>query len=199
MLQLTIEIIGSSQNFNLELYDRTVDAVYSRQYYKNKLASSFRVINTDTVYQVIDPSYNFRIKSLQQSLNNYIERNDYNEYKEALSVDAQGIILTSFLIDKKGHVVSFNMLNSIHPELDKLVNDFYYLKFKAVDKPHLRFKPFKKYNKRHYCEVVIPFEFRINRFYRKPSYFHYDPFWHQNHYNMMNNMRPTIPRFPAGF
>ncbi len=46
------------------------------------------------------------------------------DYKEALSVDAQGRILVSFVIDNKGYMVDYLVLNNIHPQLDKLIESF---------------------------------------------------------------------------
>ncbi len=61
---------------------------------------------------------------------------------------------------------------------------------------------YKKGREKLYCEVVIPFEFSIIRFYREPAnYYHYDNMLWQQHYNqqMIQQHMQSIPRTTGGF
>ena len=71
----------------------------------------------------------------------------------------------------------------------------------------------KKGKVKKYCEVVIPFEFSINRFYRKPAnYYHYRYHYHWHIHNQMRfhhqnqmmhqqiiNSMPRPPSMRSGF
>ncbi|WP_018629855.1 hypothetical protein [Niabella aurantiaca] len=121
------------------------------------------------------------------------------QYDGALSENAQGILLVSVLIDHNGVVRSGKILNSIHPEIDRLANEFvseylfsgYRLITNIKNKKQSAF----------FIETIISFEFGINRFYKKPVR-HYDNnlnFMMMNH--MMNNFKIPVaqPSFPPGF
>jgi hypothetical protein len=62
--------------------------------------------------------------------------------------------------------------------------------------------PYKRDKVKRYFEVVIPFEFSINRFYRKPVSYNYFNNWYFNNQmmqqQMMNNFRPPIPAKMSG-
>ena len=95
-------------------------------------------------------------------------------------------------------MIEGSALNKIHPELDKLVNKFISSRLLVGAEYRHKFKPFKKDKVKHYCEVVIPFEFSINRFYRQPVNYNHFQHWHMNqvmHQQMMNTFRPPVPSF----
>ena len=164
---------------------------YTQTFNDNKLFNSYRQSGENTIYQLPKSNTSIKIKSLQRKLDTYMVGKEYNS---ALSVNAQGIVLISFVIDDGGYAVEYSILNKIHPELDRLVSDFVDSKFSpTISKPH-KFKAFKMGKKKHYCEFVVPLEFSINRFYRASiNYYH----WHMQH--MMHNFTMPAPRFSGGF
>ena len=111
------------------------------------------------------------------------------DYKEALSVNAQGQILVSFVIDNKGYMVDYAILNSIHPQLDRLVKGFISQKLSESAMTRHKFKPYKKDKTKRFCEFVIPFRFSINRFYRQANYYYDNNLWQMQMYQqqMINN------------
>jgi len=193
-------LIESSKKIEQMVYDQFANVTYTNQFYEKELVTSYRLINTDTVFQITDPTYLFKIKPLQKKLNSYMLEKDY---KEALSVDAQGRILVSFVIDNKGYMVDYVVLNSIHPRLDGLVNSFIRERLTKSALTRHKFKPYKKDKKKRFCELVIPFNFSINRFYREPNYYN-NNLWHMQQMQMqmyqqqmINNY--TTPNIPSGF
>ncbi|MEN8137591.1 MAG: hypothetical protein ABFR62_04085 [Bacteroidota bacterium] len=173
--------------------------VYNREYYNKELVTSYRLSNGDKVFQLTDPAYNFKIKSLQKKLNIYMLDKKYNK---ALSVDAQGVILLSLVIDKKGYPVECKALNGIHPEIDKLVDGFVKEKLLPTSEYRHKFKAYKKDKTKQFLEVVIPIVFSTNRFYRTPvNYFNNFNNMHlqmqMQQQMMMNSYRP--PAMPARF
>lgn len=154
------------------LIDTISNQQYTRLYENNELISSSTTVDNFEVFQVTDMEYDFSINSVQRILNTYMED---VKFEEASNDNAQGILLVSFIIDPKGYVINYSILNKLHPKLNKLIEAFIksHLSPKAVIRN--KFKPYKKGKKKVFCEVVIPFEFEINRFYRKPLNYHYDP------------------------
>jgi len=190
-------LIESGNKSSLVVIDDFANVTYTNKYYNKELISSYRLINGDTVFQLTNPDYNFKIKSLQKKFNYYMTEKEYNE---ALSVNAQGIILMALVIDNKGYTVECSVLNSIHPEIDKLVNNFINSRLLPKAEYRYKFKPYKKDKTKQFCEVVIPIEFSINRFYRQPvNYNHFHHMHWQMHQQqmMMNNFKP--PTMPTGF
>lgn len=141
------------------IYDRLSGITYTSEYYKKYLNCSYRLSGNDTVFQVINPKYNPRIASIQKKFTRYAS---FYTYDNALSVNAQGMILVSLLVDSKGHVLERKLLSKLHPELDVLVESF------ARD-ILARCKPYKVKDAKKTFEVVIPFYFGVNRFYRSSS------------------------------
>jgi hypothetical protein len=82
------------------------------------------------------------------------------KYDNALSVNAQGSVLISFVIDKKGNVVNSTILNVIHPEIDTLISDFITSRFIPGALYPFKFKPYNLNKTKQCIEVVIPIEFR---------------------------------------
>ncbi len=185
-----ITVNDSILRFKQLLFDTITDQQYIRLYENKDLKYSYSTIDNIEVFQVTDIDYDFSINSVQRILNTYMED---VKFEEASNDNAQGILLVSFIIDPKGYVINYSILNKLYPALDKLIEAFIkaHLGPKAVIKN--KFKPYKKGKKKVYCEVVIPFEFGINRFYRKPVNYYYDPlFLNQQH------MQST-PKTSSGF
>lgn len=175
--------------------------VYTSTYSAKELSSVYRIMGKDTVFQVANPDYYFKIKSLQKKYDYFMSE---KKYDNALSENAQGIILVSLLIDRKGYVIESTVLNKIHPELNELVDKFISSRLLVGAEYRYRFKPYKRDKVKRYCEVVIPFEFNVNRFYRRPvNYNHFNHWYFHNqmmHQQMINNYKPPVPpRMPRGF
>lgn len=193
-------LIGSSDRFEQVVYDEYANVTYTNQFYEKELVTSYRLINKDTIFQITNPAYFFKIKPLQKKLNSFMVEKDY---KEALSVDAQGRILVSFVIDNKGYMVDYVILNRIHPQLDELIESFINKRIAKSAEYRHKFKPYKKDKTKQFCELVIPFNFGINRFYRQPNYYN-NNLWQMQQMQMqmyqqqmINNY--TAPNIPTGF
>ena len=167
-----------------------------------RLQKLYRIMDQDTVFQINDPNYDFKIQSLQNRFNTHMMQKTYDQ---ALSENAQGPLLVSMVIDRKGLMTDYKFLNQIHPELDKIVKEFIdsYLSHHAYSR--FKFRPYRRGKSKEYCEIVIPFEFNISRIYRRPvKYNHFnDAFqWHmQQHMNFHNQTIQNLPKFnaPSGF
>lgn len=168
--------------------DRFLKATYQRVFSYKKMTSSTRMVNGSLVYQLTDPLYDFNINSLQAGFTRFMQTMIYDQ---ALSVDAQGIQLLYLIIDDKGYVNDYAVLNSIHPELDKITHIFVHKYLLPGAKDRFRFKPYRFEKKKSHCEVVIPIEFIINRFYHPPvNYYHFNN-WELYNQQLINNF--TIP------
>lgn len=186
-------IINSDISHNLIEKDNFSNVSYFNKFNNKELIASYRIIENDTVFQIINPDYNFKIKSLQKKFDYYMSE---KKYDLALSENAQGIILVSLIIDKKGNVITSIILNHIHPEIDKLVDGFIKTRLLPEAEYIYKFKPYKVDKIEQFCEVVIPFEFSINRFYRQPVNYNQFNNMYWIHQQQMMNM---IPRIPSGF
>lgn len=191
-------IIDSGFVNNFKIIDNFNNVSYFDNFRNNELISSYRVSNGDTIFQITKPDNDFKIKSLQKDFESFMYE---KKYDSALSVNAQGIILVSLVIDKKGNVYNSSILNKIHPEIDKLVDDFIKSRFNPDALYPYKFKPYY-FNKTKQCiEVVIPIEFSINRFYREPvNYNQFNNMYWMNNQQIMNKyMAPAPPKMQMGF
>lgn len=179
----------------------TIKAGYEYQTFfrDKKIHSVFRMMKKDTVYLLTDPEYNFKLNSLQDKFTRFMGEMNIDE---ALSENAQGTVLVSFVIDPKGNVLDYRILNSINGQLDLTVKSFVLNRVYRKDELGHKFKPFKIHRKKHFCEVVIPFEFDIVRYYRALAYnnqnlnFHNQMMMQQMmHQNNLDHINP--PSFPS--
>ncbi len=178
-------ILSSKNKSTLNMYDTFNNVNYTSVFESGKISSYYRLNGTDTVFQITNPGYDFKIKKLQKKFTSFMYE---KKYEKALSINAQGIILVNVLIDKEGYVVQSSVLNGIHPEIDKLVENFIKSRLLKGAKRRYKFKPFKKENTNRYHEVVIPIEFSINKFYRQPAnYNHYYNMHWQMHHQIMHH------------
>ena len=192
---LGTNILTSDGPHAIKRYDNLRNVSYTHVYINNELVSSYRLLNKDTVFQISTPSYDFKIKSIQKSFSFYMMNKDI---EKALNVNAQGIILVSVVIDKKGYVIESKLLNSLHPQIDALVKKFINGKLPTPIFDLNRFKSYKRNKKKQFCEFVLPFEFGIDRFYRKPvNFYHFHPMYHWN--SMPKFSPPPPPSFSRGF
>lgn len=179
-------ILKENTNGSIQITDQYRNLKYNQIFRDNQLVASYRVENKDTIYQITDPNYKFRIKKLQTNLDYVLSDNNCDE---AISKNAQGIILALIRINKKGHMVDCKILNKIHPQLDSMVHEFLLGDESIPNMTLNKFKPYKHNKKKQFCEFILPFEFSILRFYRKPTRYYY--FNHFNHFNHFN----TGPKF----
>jgi len=191
-------IIDSGVVKDFKVIDDFSKDSYFESFNDNELINSYRISNGDTVFQITNPDNNFKIKSLQKEFESFMNGIQYNN---ALSVNAQGIILVSLVIDKKGNVLNCMTLNTIHPEIDKLVEDFIKRRFHPDALYPFKFKPYYLNKTKQCIEVVIPIEFSINRFYREPvRYNQFNNMYWMQHQQMMNiYMTPVPPKMQMGF
>lgn len=187
---------GVVKDFNV--IDNFSKVSYFVNFIDNELISSYRISNGDTIFQITNPDNNFKIKSLQKDFDSFMYE---KRYDNALSVNAQGSILVSLVIDKNGNVINSTILNNIHPEIDKLVDNFIKSRFLPNAQYPFKFKPYYLNKTKQCIEVVIPIEFSINRFYREPvNYNQFNNMYWMQHQHMMNKyMTPVPPKMQMGF
>jgi hypothetical protein len=191
-------IIDSGVVKNFKITDIISQVSYFVSFNDSELISSYRISNEDTVFQITNPDNDFKIKSLQREFESFMYE---KKYDNALSVNAQGSVLISFVIDKKGNVVNSTILNVIHPEIDTLISDFITSRFIPGALYPFKFKPYNLNKTKQCIEVVIPIEFSVNRFYREPvNYNQFNNMYWMNQQQMMNKyMNPTPPKMQMKF
>jgi hypothetical protein len=191
-------IIDSGVVKNFKITDIISQVSYFVSFNDSELISSYRISKEDTVFQITNPDNDFKIKSLQREFESFMYE---KKYDNALSVNAQGSVLISFVIDKKGNVVNSTILNVIHPEIDTLISDFITSRFIPGALYPFKFKPYNLNKTKQCIEVVIPIEFSVNRFYREPvNYNQFNNMYWMNQQQMMNKyMNPTPPKMQMKF
>lgn len=206
-LVLKYEFVADSAGNNIISSNRKVvnrvsnsfdNIVYYNVFEDSTLTTSYYLSKRDTIFQYTNSKFGFKIKSLQTAFDNFMEDQHYDE---ALSQNAQGIILVSLVIDKKGYVVKSKILNNIHPEIDNLVDRFIELDIQSKELP-IKLKPYTIGKTPQFCEFVLPIEFSTYRFYRPSvNYIYFNNYFFDmqrqrnidmqmriNHQMMMNNM-----------
>ncbi len=181
-------ILKGQEKASLDIFDAQNNNHFVATFANHKLIHLYRMYKNDTLFQIVNPNYNFKIKSLQKRFGYFISE---QKYDETLSEGAQGTVLLTLIVNPKGYVIEASALNKIHPEIDKLMEGFISHKLlEGADFRH-KFKPYKKGKKKQYCELVIPFEFIINKFYREPAYYNHFYFFQQMNQQMNNTY--TVP------
>ncbi len=146
------------------------------------------------VYQNCSPFYNdFFIRNVEK-LQKKFDMEMQFKLLEAYDEGAQGTILVAVDINEKGKIQGHKLLNSLHPELDRIVNKF--MNGRAV--MNYKFKSLKFNNN---LEIVIPFVFKIDNFHiNSPNHYWYDPWfhnqmqWHMQQQQFQQNI-PSPPSF----
>ncbi len=179
----------------IDEYDRTAivihDAIdsldYTNEYENYRLVSSYRLKGKDTIYKIVDRTYDIKLGSLQRKFNSFMEGKDFNT---ALSENAQGIIFVNVVLSPKGTVIKAVILNKVQIEFDQITS--YFVKTKLLAKGnHFKFIAYKKGKNKQYSEFVIPIAFSINRYYHPSSAnLHYFNRFMLDNMNML--MTPTI-------
>lgn len=160
------------------------------------LVRSYEIDQGDTLFHVLDPDgkFNFKTNKLSGRLDNVT----FNDIESAIQENAQGYALIRLVIDKKGKVYKYSLLNSIHEEVDRHINTFLEQQVAVSSSLPFTFKKYKINKSAVNYVLVIPFEFKINRFYRSPGSYYYDPFLHNPTF-MQPLSLPTPPPMPPRF
>ncbi len=183
-------ILKSQGKSSLDIFDAQNNSRVVATFANNKLVESYRIYKNDTLFQIVNADYKFKVKSLQRRFDFFMSD---KQYDKALSEGAQGTVLLSLIIDPKGYVIKASALNKVHPEIDKLMEGFISRKMlEGADFRH-KFKPYKKGKIKQYYELVIPFEFSINKFYRESVYYNHFDFFHQMNQQMHNTHSLSLP------
>lgn len=190
---LVYTVINDTLGRHIEEENGTIKADYfdedgkvsSTSYFKNnQLLRQYSVSGGQKSKVFCFPNMNLKIKRLQKHFSDYMLG---RRYDRALSEGAQGSILVSIKVNQDGEVSNAKTLNSIHPELDKLVQNFLITELFNVRKKPFKFKLPKEFKPESSVELVIPFEFSIHRFYRKNLHYNYNPYMYNN-----PTLNPTI-------
>ena len=170
-----------------DVYDSITEINYFFRFNDVRLKEMYRLHNTDTIFQIALANNKFPIKRLQNRFNNFISGKDYDN---ALAESAQGKVLVAFLIDYRGKINNYRVLNKLHPEIDVLVEKF----CKEMLHPTniTTFKSYKKGKTKFFSEVIIPIDFNINRFYRRPVNYYHNHWMHQQ-WHMQQMPKFNIP------
>lgn len=97
-------------------------------------------------------------------------------------------------------MVDCKILNKIHPQLDSMIHEFLLGDESIPNMTLNKFKPYKHNKKKQFCEFILPFEFSILRFYRKPTRYYFNHFNHFNHFNTGPKFTPPpTPTFNNRF
>jgi len=194
-------ILNKGTEQSIDVYDEFQKLNYTHKYKNRELVSSYRLMGKDTVYQITNPSYHFKISQIQKSFNYYLAE---KKFEKALSVNAQGIVMVSIILDKKGNIVKKKLLSRQHPEIDECVLDFLRSGFPTSTMAKANFKAYKHNKRKQFCEFVLPLDFSIIRFYRQPvNYNHFNHWnhlhrwnWEQQQLQMHKHIQQTIKNLP---
>ncbi len=175
--------------------------IFHQKYENNQLIESYYKKDDERIYHFCQEPDNFKIDELEAKIK-YSFR--FNPYEKCLPENTEGIIFVKFIINKKGFAKEFQILNELHPELDSLVNRFCSY-IGPEGKTKFDFGTYSVNNENVNYEVTIPFEFMINREYRKPYRYLWllgNPYKVNMYYlrfdGVMNGM-PMITPTPMGF
>ena len=165
-------LIDSSPKFTLPVKDKEGTVRYYE--FKNKqLHRSYRLIKGDTIFQITNPNIPLKDKTIQKKFTTFMQ---LKKWEGAISEHAHGNLLVQTIVDEKGVLKSYEILNELHPEQNRLVDEFLeekYLKSNTVNK----FPKYKIDGQRVAYEVILPFHFAIDKFYRPKSTYNHDHFW----------------------
>ncbi len=160
-----------------------------------ELRRAYRMDGDRKIYQLTDPYYKLKFNALQTKLSNYVQG---MEWREAAQDQAQGTLFIAVIIDEKGTVDAYKLLNSIHPELDDKIKKWAVTHLRKEATYRFRFRPYKIGKEKVFAEFVIPIRFSINKFYRAPASNYYDWGWH-HHMMFQQQQQFTPPPMPTRF
>lgn len=179
-------IIDSNQSVTHIQIDPFNQQTYYTQYEDSTLKSYYHVVDGKEIHQITDQSeYNYKLKKLSRKFKDFIV---FENIDSAYADNAHGIIYVQFIMDEKGRVIEEQVLNSIHPVYDTLLQAF--IDKKITNK--FKFKRLKIEGEKKKFEVVIPFVFNLVRYYN--TRYNYQPWYMRDGNNFsVPYMPPTFP------
>ncbi len=165
---------------------------FTNEFSGQQLLKSFRIEDGLEIHQIIDPSYKFKTKKLQNLLDAYFEEIDF---RRAAEKNVQGMYFITVRISDKGDITDFKVHNRLHPILDTNIRSW---ARKYFEGPYaIKFKPYKVGNEKVHAEFMIPLRFSIYKFYRKPASYYYDwNFYHQMMFQQQMMQPISLPNPP---
>ncbi|WP_422359201.1 hypothetical protein [Reichenbachiella sp.] len=154
---------------------------------------SFSGSESDKVYQSVDLNNLTKFKGFNSMLKDHLSN---KEFYDVIKADAEGYLLVHCIVDEKGFVETYKLLNTLHPLFDNMVKDFLSI-YCGPDRTYSYklFKPLKVGKEKVKFEVVVPVQVVINDFYRESNYYYNDMFMHQQ--MMMQQQMMAPPPAPS--
>lgn len=150
----------------------------------SQLEKAYRLQDGKKIYQAIDPLHDFKYEKLQQQVAQSIQEGF--SFSKAASDDVQGFLLLAVIVNDKGRIQSFKLLNELYPEVDDQIKAWAESHLNQTSPNAMRLKPYKVDGEKVWVEYVMPISFGINRFFR-PSQGRYYKWnvWDQYYDNTM--------------
>ncbi len=108
--------------------------------------------------------------------------------------NAGGVILISMVLDYQGKVISYEIMNSLGSDFDKIVSDFYKEEIILEGGKGFKFKGLKLKEDRGNIQFLLPITFLNKRF--EPIYNGTNNYWfyqHMFHQQMMMHNQMSAP------
>lgn len=138
-----------------------------------KKIKSFNVVNKEVFYS--DKYSDINLNKFQNLLSKFLYSN--SEYKLLRKKkNLEGTVLISLVIDRKGNLISYNLLNELDSDLSNLLKLFF--ESKMINNKQFKFKGFNigsDDNEFKKIKFLIPIVFSYNR--SDPVYNSYNDFW----------------------
>ena len=175
--------------------ERVIDQISKRHItnnYKDGIkVESYIGSESDKVYQNVDLNNLIKFKGFNSFLNDYLSD---EEFHDVIMADAEGYLLVACMVDEKGFVENYKLLNTLHPAFDNMVRSFLSIYCGSERKFSFKlFKPLKVGKEKVKYEVVVPIQVEINDFYRESNYYYNDMFMHQQMMMQQQMMAPPPP------
>ena len=167
---------------------------FTNTYQGETLKQSYREKDGTKIYQWTDPNYRIKQKKLQTALNYYFEDKTFTKTVED---HAEGLYLVAIELSPKGKILNYTLYNPVHPELDEMMTAW--AKRHLVGPYATKLKPYKVEDKKVHSELIIPIQFSINKFYRRPSSYYHDWGFQHMMFQQQMMMQPVNISPPPGF
>lgn len=200
--EVTYEVIGNETTENLIKSGKwthkinTSQGAVIQEHDNDRLLNAYRIIDGEKIHQALDPNYDYHLKKLQKSLNVHF----YDmELPKAVEANAQGKYFLSIALSEKGRVVSYELHNSIHPEVDSAVKEWGKRSLLIGEENGLKLRKYKINNKPVAVEFLVPIQFNTKKMYRQSTQYYYDWGLHnmmQQQIMMQQQMNLTPPPAP---
>lgn len=166
-----------SKNFVNQIADQETNNIYLTQYKDLEIRKSYALQNGDTIFQLTHPNEKLKLSTLQSNMKFFLENEGYSD---AVYAGMQGTLLVNITTNEKGFISDYQLLNSLHPQLDSLINRFFESKISLEGRSPYRFKRISSTRKKRPHEFVLPIVFGTARF-QDPSTFNF------NNFNLYNS------------